>query len=370
MGRIIGFIKKETVLFVAAILAVASMFVVPPSIDYIGYIDFRTLSLLFCLMAVMAGFREIGAFGFLGKRLMGYCKTAFGLELTLVFLCFFSSMLITNDVALITFVPFAMEVLEISGKKSRVMSVVIMQTVAANLGSMLTPLGNPQNLYLYSVWGTDPISFILLMLPYTVVSFLLILITMVFFRKKGINHAPAYEKTHWDYKLIMYIVLFVLCILCVVRILPYYIVLGVILLSIIVGDKQVIKKVDYSLLLVFVSFFILVGNVGNIPAVKAYLEGLVFGNEVIVSVCASQVISNVPAALLLSGFTDNVKALIIGTNLGGLGTLIASMASLISYKYFAHTYNKEKGKYILFFTVVNLIFLSVLILFNYIMSAY
>lgn len=370
--KIKNFIKKETVLVVATILAIASTFVVKPSAAYFDYIDWRVLGILLSLMIVMAGLQRNGLFDTIGAALLKKTKNTMQLSLVLVFLCFFFSMLITNDVALITFVPFAMLTMKKCGQEKLLLPVVILQTIAANLGSMLTPIGNPQNLYLYNLSGMNMAEFLSCMLPYTLISGVLILASVIWITRKKENIQIAVgekEKTDdtspkWKtyHKNVVYITLFFLSLLVVVRVLPYYIVLLLILLLVFTMDKVVLKQVDYCLLLTFISFFIFTGNMGNIPAVNEALQELVAGRELLVGVLTSQVISNVPAALLLSGFTGNYQALLCGVNIGGLGTLIASMASLISYKIYAQSYNEKKGAYFRWFTIANLIFLAVLTL--------
>lgn len=333
------FLKRETVLSVAAVLAVLSMFFVPPDADYLGYIDLRTLAILFSLMTIMAG------------------------------LCFFGSMVITNDVSLLTFVPFTFVVL--SGlapdtRRALTIPVVCMQTIAANLGSMLTPIGNPQNLYLYGKSGMSMAEFLLLMFPYTVVSLLLLVGWAVAVCRKQasscIGALPEQPNTTADRKIILLdAVLFAVCLLAVVRVLPYSVAFAAVLVCTLCADRSTLRNVDYSLLLTFVAFFVFIGNLGRIPAFSGWLQAILAGREVLVAVLASQVTSNVPAALLLSGFTDETAALIIGTNLGGLGTLIASMASLISYRQIARELPEEKGRYFNLFTLSNLIFLVILL---------
>ena len=383
--RIVDFIKKETVLVVAAILAVISAFFVKPNIGYMEYIDWRVLGILLSLMLVMAGFQKNGFFAFIGQKLLNRTSNTVQLSLVLVFLCFFFSMLITNDVALLTFVPFAMLTLKQSGEERLLIPVIVLQTLAANLGSMLTPIGNPQNLYLYNLAGMSIGEFIMCMLPYTVASGVLILMGVLLFTRQK-NQRNEKRKTQEDIiterknkelqdekqmkeillssgekkKNTIYMVLFFVSLLVVGRILPFYIALIVILIVMTIIDRDVLPKVDYCLLLTFIAFFIFTGNMGNMPAMEQALQNMVSGRELLVGILASQVISNVPAALLLSGFTTDYRALLEGVNIGGLGTLIASMASLISYKIYAHNYNDTKGKYFLLFTLANIAILIVL----------
>ena len=362
---ILNFIKKETVLFAALVLAAVSCFFVPPDSHYIGYIDFRTLAILFCLMAVMAGLRKIGVFDTLARRLLERVKSFKAVVFILWVLCFVFSMFITNDVALITFVPLTVVILRMLGEKVRdkwLIPIVTMQTIAANLGSMLTPIGNPQNLYLYGKANMDIGDFLLIMLPYSVLAFALLTVWNVILCRKE-KSAPTVDfgerKPLSDKKkLIGYIALFVVCLLTVAHIVPYYATLALTALYLLIFDRAVFKKVDYSLLFTFVGFFVFVGNMGRIDVFRDFIESVISGNEIAAAVVSSQVISNVPAALLLSGFTENLRALIIGTNIGGLGTLIASMASLISYKYVCGENKSAKLKYLGFFTAANIGFLG------------
>ena len=364
------FIQQETVLTVAAALAVLSMFFVPPDAQYAGYIDFRTLSTLFSLMSVMAGLRRQGVFDRLGRALLARTRNTLQLVLVLVGLCFFGSMLITNDVSLLTFVPFTFVVLNCLGPdahRSLMIPVVCMQTIAANLGSMLTPIGNPQNLYLYGKSGMSMGAFVRLMLPYTLVSLVLLLAwAAITCRKSSVilsagSFSAQPDAPHNRNVILLDLILFAVCLLSVIRVLPYGVAFAAVLVCTLCADRSTLRAVDYSLLLTFVAFFIFIGNLGRIPAFSGWLQELLTGREVLVAVLASQITSNVPAALLLSGFTAKTESLIIGTNLGGLGTLIASMASLISYRQIARELPQEKGRYFGLFTLSNLIFLAILL---------
>ena len=380
MDRMAAVFKKDPVLCIALILAACSMLAVPPDREYFEYVDFRTLAILFCLMSVTAGLQKIGVFDQVAEKLLGRVKTGRGIVLSLTLLCFFSSMLITNDVALITFVPFAFIVLRMLGAKQKdrlLLPVVVMQTIAANLGSMLTPIGNPQNLYLYGRAGISVSAFFALMLPYTLLS-LVLLVGWGLLLGRSCAQSPAFEKDTAQASplsgknaaalLILYLALFVLCLLAVGHILPWQATFAAVLILVCITDRQVLAKVDYSLLLTFVGFFVFIGNVGRIPTFREFLQSIIVGREIATAIAASQVISNVPAALLLSGFTENFEGLIIGTNLGGLGTLIASMASLISYKHIAKEAANCRGRYIALFTVGHLCFLAALVLLNVLIS--
>lgn len=361
--RVIAFCKKEAVFVIAIGIAVISAFFVTPSKEYFQYLDYKVLALLFCLMIIVAGMKEQGIFTFLGEKLAGKVKDSRQMSLLLVMLCFFSGMLITNDVALITFVPFALELLFLAGMKEKAIKVVVLQTIAANLGSMFTPVGNPQNLYLYGISGMRLVEFLLFMLPLTVLS--LVMLCAVIMVEKPQEIVPNVKEDSIKpkkRKVLCYAALFLLCILTVIRIVPWQISLAVVAVVVFIVDKGLFAKVDYCLLGTFVGFFIFVGNMQNIPPVSQMLKEVIGGRELLLSMLSSQVISNVPAAMLLSGFTENYKELLYGVNIGGLGTLIASLASVISYKIYAESQNARKGKYMAVFTVYNLAFLLVLII--------
>ncbi len=370
MKRVVTFIKKETVLLAAWVLALISAIFIKPSWTYLDYIDFRSLGILWGLMVIMQGLKQNGVFSFVGMRLLAKTKRVWQLSAVLVFLCFFCSMFITNDVALITFVPFAVMMLQACKKEELMIPVIVLQTVAANLGSMLTPIGNPQNLYLFGVSRMSVVEFVRWMLPYTILSGVLLAVCIGFLKGKSDPVAPVVrednlltnEKSRVR-KACVYTGLFVLSLLVVGRVLSYGYMVAVVFVIVLIMEKETILHVDYCLLLTFVGFFIFTGNMGKIPAVSGLLQQMIQGREVVLGVLISQCISNVPATLLLSGFTEEYKKLLLGVNIGGLGTLIASMASLISYKIFANTCNKEKGRYLIHFTTVNVLFLIALLLF-------
>lgn len=401
--------RKDPVLVVAVVLALASCAAVPPDATYAEYVDLRTIGMLFSLMTIMAGLSRLGVFRIACRHLLRAVRGPRRLALSLTLLAFFSSMLITNDVALVTFVPFALLALRTLDSPRHACFTVVMMTIAANLGSMLTPIGNPQNLYLYSMSHMDLAGFLLLMLPYAAAALALLVGAIAFFgriperpkgtaaRRTGAGSAgtssagvdstaagiedgktvkpaadgadtleppqlasDADDPAPSPFRVIPWVVLFVLALLSVAHILPYQAIVAATIVVTLVADRSALLHVDYALLLTFVAFFVFVGNVGRIEMVSTALAQLIDSHELAVSVIASQVLSNVPAAILLSGFTSNFAALVVGTNLGGLGTLIASMASLISYKQVALVLPREKGRYFMLFTVWNVAFLAIL----------
>ena len=369
MKNVIGFIKSESVLVISAALAAVSCFFVPPDAEYASYIDLKTISLLFSLMAVMAGFQSMFVFRRIGGALLAKTSNTVQLAAALVMLCFLLSMLVTNDVALITFVPFAVELFKMCGRKKQLLITVALQTIAANLGSMLIPPGNPQNLYLYSVSGMGMAEFVSIMLPFTLLSFVLLCASLAFVKKEPVE-LPKRKEIYpaiGRKRLALYIALFVICLCAVLKLIPHYCALAAVVVGLALFDRRIFARIDYGLLLTFAALFVLVGNLARIPAVYGFVSSLADSYPFAVSVGASQIISNVPAALLISGFTDNYAEILKGVNVGGLGTLIASMASLISYKIYARSEGANKGKYMLVFTALNIAFLAALCALNMIL---
>ena len=369
MKRIYNYLKKDAVLTISWVLAIISMLFIKPDKAYAGYIDWRSLGILWSLMIITKGYMQNGIFEKIGHALLARTRKMWQLIAVLVGLNFFSSMIITNDVSLITFVPFAIMMLKQCGRQELMIPVVVLQTIAANLGSMLTPIGNPQNLYLYGLAGTGIGEFIMWLLPYTIASALLLVISILLIKNK--NEIICIEDTDSEAahntsvpRVMAYSVLFVLALLVVARVLTWYILAAAVLITVLLLEKNVLAKADYALLLTFIGFFIFTGNMGRVEPVAHFLAGIVNGRELEAGIITSQCISNVPAALLLSEFTDNIKNLAIGVNIGGLGTLIASMASLISYKLYANEVPEKKGKYFAAFMVYNIIFLVVLYVFT------
>lgn len=375
MSKLFNWLKSEIVLVVASVFAIFSAFFVYPDLKYIEYIDFRVLALLFCLMIVVAGFNSIGLFDKLAKFITRRIKTVKGIILVMIMLCFFFGMIITNDVALIIFVPFCIMVLKKIQREDLYIPVIVLQTLGANMGSMLTPIGNPQNLYLYTHYNISIKEFLLTMLPVTAIAFVMLIISVMFIKGGKVennsiistsNATTADETEIKSFKKIIcyitYSILFILCLLTVLRVLPYYITLVIVIIGIAIVNPKLFKKVDYMLLLTFIAFFIFVGNMGRIQVIKAALEHMIVGKEMLLGIGVSQIISNVPAALLLSNFTESGRELLLGVNIGSLGTLIASMASLISYKYYCQIPKSKGTRYMLIFTVYNIAYLAVYII--------
>lgn len=360
--QMLSFLKKEPVLCVSGILAAGSMLAVPPSSAYWGYIDLRVLCLLFCLMAVVGGLRSCGLFELLSQRLLAGRRPFRAVCLILVLLPFFSSMLVTNDVALIAFVPFAIFVLDLAGRRDALIWIVVLQTLAANLGSMATPVGNPQNLYLYARYGLSAGSFFALLLPLTAVSLVGLTVAAAWGGGAEVETVfPQRAKLKEPGRFGCYLLLFLLCLLAVFRVVPYWLVTILVAGAMLLLAPRLLREVDYALLLTFVCFFIFSGNLAQLPAVHSLLSGVLERNTLLASAGVSQVISNVPAAVLLSGLTEEWKGLLAGVDVGGLGTPVASLASLISLKYYLAQPDRRAGRYLLVFTLANLAGLALLL---------
>ena len=365
MSKLKEFLKKETVLCIAALCAIATMLLVPPDGEYLHYIDFRVLCLLLCLMAVVAGFKSLGAFDWLTWQLLRRIKSGRVLGVTLVLLPFFCSMLVTNDVALIVFVPFTLALLEGLGCASAMIPVIVLQTVAANLGSMATPVGNPQNLYLYAAYSLEAGEFFSVVLPLTLVSLAALTVAALPVLPKQLPEQNMQEQRIASAgRMGLYAALFGLCLLTVFRVVPYPVTTAAVVAALFLADKKLLREIDFMLLLTFVCFFVVSENLGRVEAVRTFLQSLLSGSTLLTAVGASQVISNVPAAVLLSAFTDEWRELLAGVNIGGLGTPIASLASLITMKLYLRWPGARIGRFLLWFTAANAAGLVILLGFS------
>lgn len=358
------FIKSQPVLVIAFIAALATVFVVPPDRGYLSYVNPTVLIQLFGLMAAVAGLRSAGVFGSITDIMLKKAGTLRRLAAVFILLNFFSSMLVTNDVALITFVPLT--ILAFSGikdEKSRIFTIVL-ETAAANMGSMLTPVGNPQNLYIYATYGLTPMVFLKTMLPSGILSLvLMMLLTLLIPDKKCPSPEQSAERIN-KISIAGFSALFLICLLTVLRVIPDWACLIAAVVVCVIFDRKILGKVDYALLLTFVCFFVFVGNIARIDAVKDFFSDILAGREIVVALLLSQVISNVPAAVMLSGFTDNGTALMLGVDIGGLGTIIASLASLISFQFYRQSEGAQSGRYMLVFTAVSIALLIPLLVLN------
>ena len=304
-------------------------------------------------MVVVAGLRRAGAFSSLARTLCERAATTRQLGFILVMLCFASSMFITNDVALLTFVPFSIMVLSIAGRQKQIVPVIVFQTVAANMGSMLTPVGNPHNLYIYSYYDIPAWTFLKMTFPVWAASLLIVIVLCLTIPKDEINHEMKGSQPLDRKALAVYCVLFAVCLLTVARVIPWQLMLAIIIVFLAFYERKMLLHADFLLLLTFICFFIFSGNMARIEIIYETLSGLIKGHELLLGAALSQIISNVPATLLLSNFTDNAKELLLGVDIGGLGTPVASLASLISLKLYMVAKNASLARFMRWFIAVN-----------------
>ncbi|MBQ0108836.1 MAG: citrate transporter, partial [Clostridiales bacterium] len=329
--RSLGFIKKNAVMFIALFAAAATCIIIPFDKEYVSYFDFKTLTCLFCVLAVVCALKDINFFYILARKIVILFKNARMCILALVYITFIGSMLIANDMALLTFLPLGYFVLTAANKRKYMAFTFIMQNISANLGGMLTPFGNPQNLFLYTKFNIPNGEFVGIMAPPFILAVILITVCCLFIKPEPLTLSD--EKVELDFKkTTLYLILFALAIAIVFRGIPYWIGLIVIPIVLIFADRKALLEVDYPLLFTFVFFFVFSGNMARIDAVRNFFSGLLEKNTLIFSVLSCQCISNVPSAILLSQFTANYKSLLVGVNIGGVGTLIASLASLITFR--------------------------------------
>ena len=354
------FISKNIVLVIAATLAIISCFIVKPDAKYIEYFDFKTLTCLFCTLAVICALKNIRFFTITAQKIVTYTGNTRTLSLALVYITFIGSMFLANDMALLTFLPLGYISLSATGKEKYMAPIFIIQNIAANLGGMLTPFGNPQNLYIYTKFNIPTMEFMSIMLMPFILSIILFTIVCLFIPKEKLTLENNNEDKIDKKKTYLYLILFALTILMVFRVIPYYICLPIILIAIMATDKSALAKVDYPLLLTFACFFLLAGNVSRIEAISSFFSSLLEKNTLLTSIFSCQIISNVPSAILLSEFTDNYRELLLGVNIGGVGTLISSLASLITFREYTSHVKGKTLKYIGLFSALNFGFLIIL----------
>lgn len=356
-----AFIRHNAVLCIAAVLAVITCFIIPPDKEYISYFDFKTLTCLFCTLAVVCALKNIRFFTILARAIVRKSGTLRTAVTTLIFITFFGSMLIANDMALLTFLPLGYYVLSAAKKEEYMAYTFILQNIAANLGGMLTPFGNPQNLYLYTKFNIPTHEFLHIMFIPFLAATAMILICCMLVKKESIVLNEENNEQIPPKRAAFYMLLFALSVIIVFRVIPYWIGLIVIFLSLMIADRKAIAKVDYSLLGTFVCMFVFAGNMSRVEFIRDALSALLDKNTLIFSTLSCQVISNVPSAVLLSQFTDNYYDLLRGVNIGGTGTLIASLASLITFREYTSRNPGKTASYVAKFSLINFIFLIVLV---------
>lgn len=360
--QVIKFIKKHTVFCIAALAAIITSVIIPPDSQYLTYFDWKTLACLFLTLAVICALRNIKFFTILARRLVlitGNLRTLFLMLITITFL---GSMIIANDMALITFLPLGYFALSVSKNEKYMAYLFILQNISANLGGMLTPFGNPQNLYLYSYFNIPTAEFTKIMFPPFLVAILLLLLSSLIVKPIKLTITDDFKEKLNTPKTILYLALFAVSILIVFRIIEFWVGLIIIPIVLFIVDKDSLKMVDYPLLGTFFLFFIFAGNLSRMEVVNSFVSSLLEKNTLLVSIISCQGISNVPSAILLSRFTTDYKSLLLGVNIGGVGTLISSLASLITFSEYKILYPDKTKNYFYLFTLLNFIFLIIMTL--------
>ncbi len=362
-NKLFCFVKTNAVLVIALIAAIVTSVIIKPDKSYIGYFDFKTLTCLFCTLAVICALKNINFFTILAEKIVNITGNTRSAILSLIYITFIGSMFIANDMALLTFLPLGYYVLHSTRQEKYIAFTFIMQNIAANLGGMLTPFGNPQNLFLYEKFSISNKEFISIMFPPFLLSVAMITLCCMFVKKEQLVIQNSKIASLPKAKTLLYICMFVFSILLVFRIVPYYIGLIIIPLILIFSDRKALKNVDYFLLLTFVAFFIFAGNMSRIEFIRNFFNVLLNKNTLLVSAASCQFISNVPSAILLSQFTGNYRELLMGVNIGGTGTLISSLASLITFREYTSHYKDKSASYIGMFSLFNFGFLFILLAF-------
>jgi len=358
--KAIAFVKQNDVMVIALAAALLTSLIIPVDKEYVGYFDYKTLACLFSVLAVVCALKNNNFFYMLARQVVQKFKTARMSILALVYITFIGSMLIANDMALLTFLPLGFLVLTTTGKEKYMTFTFIMQNIAANLGGMLTPFGNPQNLYLYTKFNIPNLEFMGIMAPPFVLAVALITICCLVFVKPEPLELKEEKIDLNPVRTVIYLILFALAIIIVFRIIPYWIGPVVIVAVLLFMDRKALKMVDYPLLFTFVFFFVFSGNMARIDVIRNFFSALMEKSTLLVSVLSCQCISNVPSAILLSQFTENYPDLLVGVNIGGVGTLISSLASLITFREYVKNNPGKTGYYIKQFSLFNFGFLIIL----------
>lgn len=362
MGKIKAFVRNNTVACIAAVAAIVTSFIIKPDAEYIGYFDFRTLTCLFCTLAVVCAFKNIHIFEIISRKIVSLFHTVRSAVIALVYITFIGSMVLANDMALITFLPLGYFVLSTTHNKKYMAFTFIMQNIAANLGGMVTPFGNPQNLYLYSYFNIPTGEFVnIMMLPF-VISIALITGCCLLLGKEELILDDSHDEKLCVWRTVIYSILFVFSIMMVFRVVPYILGLVIVLAALLILDRKSLLQVDYGLMFTFCAFFVFAGNMARIPAVNNFLQWLISKNTLWYGVLSCQCISNVPSAILLSKFTQNYQELLVAVNIGGAGTLIASLASLITFREYSKHSPNEVGTYVKLFSAFNFGILIILLI--------
>ena len=362
-----GFAKREVVLSIAIIATIITCFFVPIDKEYLGYFEYKTLIALFCMLAVVAGLKNTNVFELISKKLISLFKTRRAVIYCLIYGTFLFDMIVANDMSLITFLPLTYIVLHSTNNDKYLAFTFILQTIAANMGGMITPHGNPQNLYLYSYYNIPTLEFFGVLLVQSITVAVLLFICCLFIKNEKLSLRSDEKFEVKKKELLIYGILFFLVIFCILRLiplpgdLPHLVTLGIVVITVAAFDYKRFKYVDYALLATFCVFFVFSGNIARIDIIKNFIAGIVEKNTLAAGIISCQFISNVPTAIFLSNFTDNYRELLVAVNIGSLGIIISSLASLITIKEYLKHQPKGFKKYMGMFTMINTAFLIVLI---------
>ena len=359
--KILGFVKKEVVLSIAIIAAIITMFFVPIDKEYLEYFEIKTLIALFCMLAVVAGLKDTNVFELVSRKLIALFKTRRAVIYCLIYGTFFFDMIVANDMSLITFLPLTYLVLHKTGNDKYLGYTFILQTIAANMGGMITPHGNPQNLFLYSYYNIPTLEFMGVLLPQAIAVAALLFVAVLFVKNEPLELKNDEKFELKKKELVIYGILFAVVILTIFRVIPHEVTLGIVALTVLFTDYRRFKEVDYALLATFCVFFVFSGNMARIEAIKNALGGFVGENTLLTGILSCQFMSNVPTAIFLSRFTSEYQELLVAVNIGSLGIIISSLASLITLKEYLKHQPQNFKKYMGMFTLVNTIFLVILI---------
>lgn len=368
LNKVLTFAKKDVVLSIASICMVITVFFVPPDMEYIrynaesqslGYFEWKTLVALFCMLTVVAGLKNTYVFELISRKLIGLFRTRRSIVYCLVYGTFFFDMIVANDMSLITFLPLTYIVLHTTGNDKYLAPTFILQTIAANMGGMVTPHGNPQNMYIYNFYNVPTPEFMATLLPQSIAVFVMLFIAGLFIKNEKLELVNNEQFEVDKKKLAIYAALFVVVLLTIFRVIPHLITLAIVIVTVLISDRKRFRYVDYGLLATFCVFFVFSGNMARISAIKNFVQGIVESNTLIAGIISCQFISNVPTAVFLSNFTRNWQDLLVSVNVGSLGIIISSLASLITLKEFLKHQPKGFKKYMLLFTIVNTTFLAV-----------
>jgi Na+/H+ antiporter NhaD/arsenite permease-like protein len=367
MRKISYLILKDKVFLIAVLIAILTMFFVPPSKQYLSYFNYKVLVVMFTIMLSVAGIYESHFFYFVATKLVMHLKNMRFIALSIVLTTFFLAMFLTNDAVLLTLIPFSIFILKHVKMEKQIIIIIILQTIAANLGSALTPMGDPQNIYLYAYYQISFLDFMRMTLPVTIIGGLLITITTIILMPKAVVELNITTPKVNLKSLAIYGLILLNALFSILRIVPLIYTLIVTLILGLIFARHLFKRVDWYLLLTFVSFFIITGNLSEMEGIGNFLSAFLDGNIKVyfTGMLSSQLISNVPSAVLLSTFTDAsmAKYLLQGVNVGSMGTLVASLASLISFKYILRDYPKLTKRYILYYSLISIIYMAIITFF-------